>query len=76
MRARARSLSHLSLSHTQVNEKLDKQDGKLDRHDEKLDRILKQDAKLDQILGIVAQSEMPRTHALSHAAIPPEVPEV
>ena len=44
---------------------------------EKLDRILEQDSKLDQLIGMVAQSEARTSEpVLTHATIPPEVPEL
>ena len=53
----------------QVNNKLDKQDSKLDSN------FIKHDTKLDQILGIVTQSEI-QAPVWTHAMIPPEVPEL
>ena len=51
-----------------------KQDEKLDKQDEKLD---KQDAKLEQILDHMAATQSLATEpVLTHATIPPEVPEL
>ena len=60
--------------HTQVNDKLDKQDAKQDTTLQKQDATLQ---KLDEILAHQGASEMRESEpVLTHATIPPEVPEL